>query len=84
MKSRYVIQLASFPSDTEAKTVYSRLGRAYPNIVGPLKSQIRQTTTGGSKRYQLGLGPLPTRGDAARVCGQLIKAGESDCIVRGP
>jgi hypothetical protein len=80
----YVIQLASFRTDLEAKQEYSRLAGAYPAIVGPLKSQIRQTNVGGSPRYQLGLGPLPTRGDATRVCGELIAAGESDCIVRGP
>ena len=80
----YVVQLASFRTDTEAKLEYSRLAKSYPGIVGPLKSQIRQATVGGSTRYQLGLGPLPTRGDATRVCGQLIEAGESDCIVRGP
>ena len=80
----YVVQLASFRNDTDAKTEYSRLAKDYPSIVGPLKSQIRQTTVGGSTRYQLGLGPLPTRGDATRVCGELIAAGESDCIVRGP
>lgn len=80
----YVVQLASFRSDSEAKAEYSRLAGAYPSIVGPLKSQIRQASVGGSTRYQLGLGPLPTRGDATRVCGELIAAGESDCIVRGP
>jgi len=80
----YVIQLASFRTDAEAKSEYSRLAGAYPSVVGPLKSQIRQTNVGGSPRYQLGLGPLPTRGDATRVCGELIAAGESDCIVRGP
>lgn len=80
----YVVQLASFRSDSEAKAEYSRLAGAYPSIIGPLKSQIRQASVGGSTRYQLGLGPLPTRGDATRVCGELIAAGESDCIVRGP
>ncbi|PZF75047.1 hypothetical protein DK847_20145, partial [Aestuariivirga litoralis] len=80
----YVVQLASFRTDMEAKQEYSRLAGAYPAVVGSLKSQIRQTNVGGSPRYQLALGPLPTRGDATRVCGELIAAGESDCIVRGP
>ena len=80
----YVVQLASFRNDSDAKAEYSRLAGAYPGIVGSLKSQIRQTNVGGSPRYQLALGPLPTRGDATRVCGELIAAGESDCIVRGP
>lgn len=82
--SGYVVQLASFRTDAEAKAEYSRLAGAYPSVVGALKSQIHQATVGGSTRYQLGLGPLPTRGDATRVCSELIAAGESDCIVRGP
>lgn len=80
----YVVQLASYRSESEARTEYSRLAKAYPGVVGSLRSQIRQTSVAGSTRYQLGLGPLPTRGDATRVCGELIAAGESDCIIRGP
>ncbi|MCA3556528.1 SPOR domain-containing protein [Aestuariivirga sp.] len=80
----YVVQLTSFRTEGEAKQEFSRLAGAYPGVVGPLKSQIRQTTVGGSTRFQLALGPLPTRGDATKVCGELIAAGESDCMVRGP
>ncbi|MCA3560995.1 MAG: SPOR domain-containing protein [Aestuariivirga sp.] len=80
----YVVQLASFRTENEANQEYSRVAGAYPSVVGPLKPQIRQTNVGGSTRYQLGLGPLPTRGDATKVCSELIAAGESDCIVRGP
>lgn len=82
--SGYVIQLASFRTQAEAQSEYSRIAKSYPSVVGSLRSQIRQTNVAGSTRYQLGLGPLPTRGDATRVCGELIAAGESDCIVRGP
>ncbi len=79
----FVIQLASFRSETEARQEYGRLSSLYPTIVGGLPQQIRQTTVGGSPRYQLGLGPLPSRSDATMVCSALITAGESDCIVRG-
>jgi len=48
-----------------------------------LPQQIRQTSVGGSTRYQLGLGPLPSRSAATQVCSALITQGESDCIVRG-
>ncbi len=80
----YVVQLASYRTESEAKSEYTRLAKAYPGVVGSLRSQIRQTSVAGSTRYQLGLGPLPTRGDATRVCGELIASGESDCIIRGP
>jgi cell division septation protein DedD len=81
--SGFVVQLASFRSESEARKEYGRLSNLYPDVVGGLQQQIRQTSVGGSTRYQLGLGPLPSRSDATRVCSALITAGESDCIVRG-
>jgi hypothetical protein len=81
--SGFVIQLASFRSEADARKEYRRLSSAYPSVIGGLQEQIRQTSVGGSTRYQLGLGPLPSRSQATKVCSQLITAGESDCIVRG-
>lgn len=80
----YVAQVASFRSDAEARAEYQRLKSSYPAIVGGLASQIRQTSVGGSTRYQLALGPMGSRSAASGVCSSLISAGESDCIVRGP
>ena len=81
--SGFVIQLASFRSESEARREYSRLSSAYPSVIGGLQEQIRPTSVGGSTRYQLGLGPMASRSEATRVCSALITAGESDCIVRG-
>jgi cell division protein FtsN len=81
--SGFVVQLSSFRSAAEARQEYGRLSSLYPSVVGGLSEQIRETSVGGSTRYQLGLGPLASRSDATRVCSALITAGESDCIVRG-
>jgi cell division protein FtsN len=81
--SGFVVQLSSFRSAADARKEYGRLSSLYPSVVGGLQEQIRETSVGGSTRYQLGLGPLPSRSDATRVCSALITAGESDCIVRG-
>jgi hypothetical protein len=81
--SGFVVQLSSFRSAADARKEYARLSGLYPSVVGGLPEQIRETSVGGSTRYQLGLGPLPSRSDATRVCSALITAGESDCIVRG-
>ena len=78
----YVVQLASFPSEAEAKSEYGRLSSLYPTVVGGVPSRINQATVGGSSRYQLGLGPLASRSEATRVCSALFSAGERDCIVR--
>jgi len=81
--SGFLVQLSSFRSAADAQQEYSRLSSLYPSVVGSLPQQIRETTVGGSKRYQLGLGPVSSRSAATRVCSALITAGESDCIVRG-
>lgn len=81
--SGFVIQLASFRTESDARKEYSRLSAAYPSVIGGLQQQIKPTSVGGSTRYQLGLGPLPSRSEATKVCSALITAGESDCIVRG-
>ena len=81
--SGFVVQLASFRSEADARKEYGRLSSLYPSVVGGLQEQIRETSVGGSTRYQLGLGPLASRSDATQVCSALITAGESDCIVRG-
>jgi hypothetical protein len=81
--SGFLVQLSSFRSESEARREYTRLAGLYPNVVGGLPQRINQTSIGGSTRYQLGLGPLPSRGAATKVCSALITQGESDCIVRG-
>ena len=81
--SGFVVQLSSFRSAADARKEYARLSSLYPSVVGSLPEQIRETSVGGSTRYQLGLGPVRSRSDATRVCSALITAGESDCIVRG-
>jgi hypothetical protein len=81
--SGFMVQLSSFRSAADARKEYGRLSSLYPSVVGGLPEQIRETSVGGSTRYQLGLGPLPSRSAATKVCSALITAGESDCIVRG-
>jgi hypothetical protein len=80
----YLIQLSSFRSQSDAQREYARLRNDFPNVVGGLPQQIRETSVAGSTRYQLALGPISSRGEATKVCSQLIAGGESDCIVRGP
>jgi len=80
----YVVQLSSFRSQSDAQREYARLKGDFPNTVGGLPQQIRQTTVAGSTRFQLALGPVGSRSAATKVCRELIAAGEADCIVRGP
>ena len=80
--SGYVVQLASFTSEAEAQSEYSRIKSQHPDAVGGLPQRIAQTKVGGSNRYQLGLGPVKSRAEATQVCSALFQAGERDCLVR--
>ncbi len=80
----YVVQLASFRSEAEAQAEYQRLKFKYPSLIGPLPSRIAQATVAGSTRYRLGVGPLASKDEATKVCGNLFAAGERDCLVRSP
>lgn len=77
-----MVQLASFRSEAEAKSEFSRLRSSYPEVIGELPSRISQASIGGSTRYRLGLGPVTTRDKATQVCNSLFSAGERDCLVR--
>ena len=80
--SGYVVQLASFRSQSEAATEYGRLKSRYPDVIGGLPSQINQASVGGSTRYRLGVGPLASRDQASQICSSLFARGERDCLVR--
>jgi cell division protein FtsN len=80
--SGYVVQLASFRSEAEARTEYGRLKAKYPSIIGALPPRINRATVSGSTRYRLGLGPMDSRDSASKLCSSLVAAGERDCLVR--
>lgn len=78
----YVVQLASFRSETEAQTEYGRLKAKYPSIIGGMPPLVTKATVSGSTRYRLGLGPMASRDSASKLCNSLVAAGERDCLVR--
>jgi len=80
--SGYFVQLASFRSQAEANTEFSRLKTKYSSIIGTLPSAINPATVGGSTRYRLAVGPLASRDQATQICSSLVAAGERDCLVR--
>ena len=80
--SGYYVQLASFKSQAEASAEYDRLKTRHTDILGGMTPVINPATVGGSTRYRLAIGPLPSRDDASNVCNSLVAAGERDCLVR--
>lgn len=79
----YVVQLASFRTESEALGEYQRLVQRYPALIGGLKSRVQQASLGQSGTfYRLGVGPVADRNAATKLCNDLIQAGEKDCLVR--
>jgi hypothetical protein len=79
----YLVQLASFRSESEALNAYQRLVQRHPQLVGNLDSRVKEASLGQTGSFwRLGVGPLPNRTEATRLCNALIAAGEKDCLVR--
>jgi cell division protein FtsN len=79
----YVVQLASFRSESEALSEFQRLVQRHPQLVGELDSRVQQASLGQSGTfYRLGIGPVADRNTATKLCNNLIAAGEKDCLVR--
>jgi cell division septation protein DedD len=79
----FMAQVASLRSEAEARAELDRLRGTHGDLIGGLSTRITKATVAGATRYRLGFGPLPSRSQAAKLCGSLIAAGERDCAVRG-
>ncbi len=77
----FYVQLASFRSEAEAKTEYGRIKAKYGAVIGNLPPVINPASVGGSTRYRLAVGPVPTFEKADSVCKSLRAAGVRDCLV---
>ncbi len=78
----YVVQLASFPNQSDANKEYSRLKSKHGAAISGFSPVVTQAIVGGSTRYRLAVGVMSTREAASAVCARLLAAGERDCLVR--
>jgi hypothetical protein len=79
-KTGFVLQLASFATEKEARTEYQRISsRAKVNGLSPIISPV---SVGGSTRYRLSLGPVANSNQAQSICRDLQSAGQRDCVVK--
>jgi hypothetical protein len=76
--SSFSIQLASSPSESDARATLSRLQRQFPAALGG--GSVRRADLGGKGIfYRVRVGPL-SREAADKICSQ-VKAGGADCIL---
>jgi hypothetical protein len=79
----FQVQLASFTSQGEAESEFQRLKQRHPGLLGSLQPRIQPADLGSlGTRYRLGVAPLGSREQAAKLCNSLIAAGVRDCTVR--
>jgi SPOR domain len=78
----YVVQLASFRSRAEATTEFGRLKARHGGALGPYSPIITEAVVGGSTRYRLSVGSMPSQSQASAVCSSLFAKGERDCLVK--
>jgi len=76
--SRFSVQLASSPSESDAHATLTRLQRQFPDALGG--GSIRRADLGKKGiYYRVRVGPL-TRDAADKICARL-KAGGAECIL---
>ena len=81
--SGYVVQLASYRTETEAQIEFQRLRSRHSGLLGNLSQRIQKAELGAAGTfYRLGVGTLNTKQSASNLCNSLIAAGEKDCLVR--
>jgi cell division septation protein DedD len=81
---RFVLQLASLPSQAEAERAGAALKARYPELLGRLDLTVHRADLGASKGvwYRVFAGPLADHDDAARLCERLRAAPHpADCFV---
>jgi len=76
----YVIQIASLPSETEAKTSYSRLSAKFSGIIGGRGVDIRRAEIKNKGTYYRVRIPAGSKQEAQALCSQYKAAGGS-CLV---
>jgi hypothetical protein len=81
---RFVLQLASLPSQPEAERAGAALKARYADLLGKLDLTIHRADLGASKGvwYRVFAGPLAEHDDAVRLCERLRAAPHpADCFV---
>jgi hypothetical protein len=81
---RFVLQLASLPSQDEAERAGAALKARYADLLGKLDLTIHRVDLGGSKGvwYRVFAGPLAGHDEAVHLCERLRAAAKpADCFV---
>ncbi|MDB5523872.1 MAG: sporulation related domain protein [Rhizobium sp.] len=76
----YVIQIASLPSEAEAKSSYTKLSAKFASVIGGRSVDIRKAAIKNKGTYYRVRIPVGTRQEATELCSRYKQAGGS-CLV---
>lgn len=80
-EGRYVVQLASLPSQTMADDAWTRISGKYPDLLGNAARDIEEADLGAKGiYYRLRVGYFQDRSSATALCETLKTRGQ-DCLV---
>ena len=77
----FVVQLASVTSDDAAKKEWTRLQKAFPDLLGDMNLSPEVATVKGTEYHRVQTGPFPSKATALDLCAQL-QAKNQACIVQ--
>jgi len=78
--SKYLVQVGAHKSQTEALANYADIQQKYPTLLGNYPPVVQKASVGGGSMYRLRVGPIASKSDAYKLCGDL-KAKGTDCFV---
>jgi cell division septation protein DedD len=80
--SKYVVQLGSSKSQTDALANFADAQQKYPSLLNTYQPIVRKTDLGAKGTwYRLQVGPMADKSAAYKLCGELKAKGHSDCLV---
>ncbi len=80
--AKYVVQLGSNKSQTEALASFADAQQKHPSLLGNYQPIVRKTDLGDKGIwYRLQVGPMADKSAAYKLCGDLKSQGHGDCLV---
>lgn len=78
--SQYVVQVGAHKSQTEALAIYADIQQKNPKLLGNYPPLVQKASVGGGTMYRLRVGPIASKSEAYKLCGELKTQG-TDCFV---
>lgn len=80
--SKFVVQVGSKKSQTDALAAFADIQQKYPSLLGSYRPIVQKADLGSKGTwYRLHIGPIDDKTQAYKLCGDLKSQGLPDCLV---